>query len=53
MKVPPAETPDADQALCLAFGREVTRRILAGEIAKEQLGAASPETVRAFHFPAQ
>jgi len=51
MPVPPAATAEAERELCLAFGREVTRRILAGEVPRDSLGAA-PRTARdAFCFP--
>ena len=43
-------TPEADRALCLKFGRQVTRRILAGEYPKETPGAAPREAPRAFRF---
>ena len=35
---------------CLAFGREVTRRVLAGEYPKDTPGAASPKVLQEFRF---
>ncbi len=49
--VPPTLTPEADRALCFAFGREVTRRILAGDYPKDTLGAAPRAALEAFDFP--
>jgi hypothetical protein len=49
--VPPAATPEADRALCFAFGREVTRRILAGDYPKDTMGAAPRAALDAFDFP--
>ena len=51
LKVPPADSREAERALWLAFGREITRRILAGEIAKDRPGAATTEALRSFRFP--
>ncbi len=51
IKVPPAPTPEADRDLCFAFGREVTRRIFAGDYPKDKLGAAPREALDAFDFP--
>ena len=51
IKVPPAPTAAEDRALCLEFGREVTRRILAGDYPKDTLGAAPREAIEAFDFP--
>lgn len=49
--VPQAATPEADRALCFAFGREVTRRILAGDYPKDTPGAAPRAALDAFDFP--
>jgi nitrite reductase/ring-hydroxylating ferredoxin subunit len=50
MPVPPAATAEAERELCLAFGREVTRRILAGEVPRDSLGAAPRAARDAFRF---
>ena len=41
-RIPKAGSEAKDQALMLAFGREVTRRILNNEFSKETLGCADP-----------
>ena len=51
LPVPRAEDAEAERALQLAFGREVTRRILTGELTKDSLGAASRAERQAFDFP--
>jgi len=35
---------------CLAFGREITRRVLAGDYPKDPSGTASPDALREFAF---
>ena len=50
MRVPRAQSEEDEGALSRAFGRAVSRRILAGEIRKDTLGAASAETRREFRF---
>ena len=50
--VPPAENAEADRALCLEFGREVTRRVLAGDYPKDAPGAAPRRALEAFRLPA-
>ena len=51
MPVPRAATNDADRALALAFGRDITRRVLAGEIPKDTIGAAPRAALDAIDFP--
>ena len=41
-RIPKAGSEAKDQALMLAFGREVTRRILGNEFSKDTLGCADP-----------
>ena len=41
-RIPAPADEEADRRLRLAFGREVTRRILAGEYAKTEPGSADP-----------
>ena len=41
-RIPAPADPEADRRLRIAFGREVTRRILAGEYSKEEPGCADP-----------
>lgn len=46
-RIPRPDDPDADRALMIAFGREVTRRILAGEYADDGPGCADPRRLDA------
>ena len=41
-RIPALADPDADRRLRIAFGREVTKRILAGEYSKDEPGCADP-----------
>ena len=41
-RIPKASSEAKDQALMLAFGREVTSRILGNELPKDTLGCADP-----------
>ena len=41
-RIPAPADPEADRRLRIAFGREVTKRILAGEYSKEEPGCADP-----------
>ena len=46
-RIPPRADPEADRRLRIAFGREVTRRILAGEYGKDEPGCADPRRLDA------
>ena len=52
-RLPPRNDPAEEQALRIAFGREVTDRLLAGEFTKQPAGCAEPtaiaDIVRATH----
>jgi len=39
-RVPAGPTPEADHEVMLAFGREITEKIMSGEITKERIGSA-------------
>ena len=41
-RIPARADPEADRRLRIAFGREVTKRILAGEYSKDEPGCADP-----------
>ena len=41
-KIPPLADPEADRRLQFAFGREVTKRVLAHEYSKDEPGCADP-----------
>jgi len=41
-RIPALADPEADRRLRIAFGREVTKRILAGEYSKDEPGCADP-----------
>ena len=42
-RIPKAGSKTKDEALKLAFGREVTRRIIGNEYSKDTLGCADPK----------
>jgi hypothetical protein len=53
LRVAPAPMSENEHELCLAFGREVTRRILAGEFPKTTPGTAPREALQDFQFNPQ